>query len=64
MASASVSLLKTPGRTFMGKIHGKPESKNLVWELPFVGDQLLQEPHLMGLCQSSFLLGTLYSHRD
>lgn len=38
-------------------MHEKPESKNLVWELPFVGAYLLQEPDLMVLCQSSFYWG-------
>lgn len=54
MTSTSISLLKPPDHTLVGEMHEETESKNLVWELPLMGAQLLQEPDLMDLCQSSF----------
>lgn len=37
MTSTGISLLKMPDCTSVGEMHEKTESKNLVWELPFVG---------------------------
>lgn len=48
----SVNLLKTAG-----EMHERTENENLMWELPFIGAYLLQEPDLMVWCQSSFYRG-------
>lgn len=57
MTSTSISLLKTLDHTLVGEMHEKTESENLVWELPFVGASLCQEPDLMDLRRSSFCWG-------